>query len=625
MTRILVLSLVLLTSILASCNGGGSGGGGSGGGSGSLDTRPSSTGLVTAVDTRAAAKAIYDQVDSGNGFTQGDISTIFATFAIPTVASTNGTQFQANLDAGTPELLDFQAAAIAKEMSGPTLVSISDFVDMLNAKGAHQAGSSTPLTKDYLDKQFAPFVAQQSFQGDALIPAFVLALGRERAARSQAGVTDVVWGDGYLDPLQLNLLLYNMAYAPNVPSEVSLLMASGSILSDLKDLSSDLLPTLGPKLEKFAKDYPEKFITGKIKKMLEFPIGKVESAQVSLCASVVLYSYQLSLTTNPKNIYEQGVLANNPYQSDINANLSFHFKQDTNSLPKQIGLFLAKCHIPANGPAASKPITWELTQELPDHGSLIRKDPSTDPSGDATATYEAKKTAVPVELQQVDNLKAALGNIVLKAGNLLPGQSGFVKVVRFVKAAKLTNQLGTGQADLTVGYIPFPALHFVFTSNITQSSSPDFWDAQVSADIPLTVVKEGTEFHYKGSGTLHYDSFTSSPPEFCGANPPTNNGKISIDIPLSPANTHVAVTMAQDTLPSVVCTVGNTVKTTTIWAGAWAVLHASDAVGKSGYTFKHWTQNNTETLYGGAHKTYNDSGSSNVSESTTMKLVPAKP
>ncbi len=614
MKRILALGLILLTSLLASCN---SGGGGVSGG-GSPGSQPSSTSLVTAVDTRAAAKAIYDQVDSGNGFTQGDISTIFATFAIPTVASTDGAQFQTNLDAGKPELLDFQAAAIAKRMSGPSLVPISDFVAMLNAKGATQAGSTAPLTKDYLDKQFAPFVAQQSFQGDELIPAFVLALGRERAARSPAGVTDVVWGDGYLDPLQLNLLLYNMAYAPNVSSEASVLLASGSVLSDLKDLSSDLLPTLGPKLEKFISDYPKKFITGKIKKMLEFPIGKVESAQVSLCASVILYSYRLSLTANPKNIDEQGVLANNPYQSDINANLSFDFKQDVNSLPKQLGLFLAKCSIPANGPADRKPITWELTQELPDHGSLIQKDASTNSSGNATATYEAKQSVVPAELQLVDNLKVALGDIVIKAGNLLPGQSGFVKVVRFVKSAKLTNQLGTGQADLTVGYIPLPALHFVFTSNISQSSAPDFWDAKVSADIPLSVVKEGTEFHYKGSGTLHYDSFTSSPPDFCGSSPPTNNGKISIDIPLSPANTHVVVTMAQDTLPSVVCTVGNKTTTTPIWAGAWAVLHAG---GQNGYTFKNWTQNNTEKLYGGAHKTYNGPGPSGLAESTTLKLV----
>ena len=49
-----------------------------------------------------------------------------------------------------------------------------------------------------------------------LLQALVLCLGQERAARRGEGDSDPIWGDEYLDPLQLLLLHQAIAYAPKV-------------------------------------------------------------------------------------------------------------------------------------------------------------------------------------------------------------------------------------------------------------------------------------------------------------------------------------------------------------------------------------------------------------------------
>lgn len=622
MKRILALALVLLTSLLVSCNGGGSGGGG---GAGSPGSQPSSTALVTAVDTRAAAKAIYDQVDSGDGFTQDDISSIFAAFAIPTVASTDGTKFKANLDAGTPELLDFQAASIAKRMSGPSLVPITDFIAMLNTKGATQAGSSAPLTKDYLDKQFAPFVVQQSFQADELIPAFVLALGRERAARSPGGVTDVVWGDGYLDPLQVNLLLYNMAYVANVPSEASGIIAAGLDLTKIIKLSDKLTPTLGPRLAKMAKDYPKDFITGKIAKLIQFPIGRDDSAKVSLCASIVLYSYNLSLSDDPAIISEREPdNLSVPYKSDISAHLIFDFQQDTHSFSKQLATWIAGCHIPSKGYAPNKPITWKLTQGLPDHGSFIHKDPATDTIGDANATYQANDTKLPAVLRDFRYKKDVRGLILVKAGNLLPGWNSFANIVRWIKLADLSNKMGAASTVLTVQYYDPPPLKFSFTSDLGQSlGNGDGWEAIVSGSTPLSLVKVGSELHYKGTGTIHYDSFSFNAPG-CRVSATTKDGKFAVDIPVKTTDGSLNLYFVPAPLTGVsgTMTCNNGIVSfppagyapSPFWGAGWVVNHESEMTSQ-GYRITNWKGT---TFQSSVVKDYHSSGT--VHESSELKL-----
>ena len=624
-----VLLVIAVVVTVAACRGGGGGGtpqpatGQNGTGTGNGQTSPGTTAQsVSAATVQRAAKAIYDQVVSGKSFTKGDVSAIFAAFGLPTVASTEGDRFQAALDARTPVILDVQAASVAGNLSPPVLVSVDDFIAMVNAKGAKTADGSGPLTRKYLDAAFKPLLGQKSYTPDEVVAAFILALGQERAGRWSGGTTDAVWGDGYLDPLQFELLLYAMAYAAPPPAQASSLGPSSTVagalgtLGALSGLSEDLLPTLGPVLKWAAKFAARGIPTGLIGKTIRFPLGYIQTPRVALCASIILYSYHLSVRVDPGHIFERMLGDPSIYESQIHVRLTFDFKPDNTA--KQVALFLAGCDLPAPGYAPNKPLTWKLTGELPAHGQLVAPPETTDNVGEAVATYRAQDSRVPPELRSLDNLEETGGAVEVKANDLLPGWKSYVGIVRFVNGS--ARKMGAGEAFIIVGYYVPPPLQFDFSSTI------DGGDMKVKVHggpTTLTLVKSGGEEHYRGSGAITHDIFTVTP-SFTGCTDkvgPLTDGTFSVDIPLSRGQSSLALYFGETKLPTVSYTEYCPQQPTDVfppaplWAGFWEILHDAES-SPQGYAITGWKANGMADVL---TRTYGRS-QGDLTENTTLHL-----
>ncbi|RMD84614.1 MAG: hypothetical protein D6815_03805, partial [Candidatus Dadabacteria bacterium] len=487
-------------------------------------------------DIRSLAKAIYDRVDAGRSLSATEVSQIFESFSVATVASSDGAGFQAALDAGQPPLLDFQAAAIGTAMAYQTLMPVDSFLTAMGSAGAALASSGSPLSAAALGAELLPIAEAQSYSGDQVLPALVIALGRERARRA-GGSNDPVWGDGMLDALQTALLLYEIEYSALSPAAPPMIAASpqanrmspaplvrgtsrgeapGHPAADAPQPQAvavnagttppvargigSALPTLSPLIPKVIRGQ----IGSRIGKLIDFPIGWTSSIGATICASVVLYSYQMTLDVVPDLITRRRPDENTEYRTTASAHLEFDFQQDVNSLPKQIGLFIGSCNLPPKGPA-SKPIEWSIDASLADHGALVQKDASTDVLGNATATYQAVDEIVPKELRAFALQDTATGNVWVKATDLMPTWKTFELAVR-----PLVNGNG-GRANhiLQVQYYHAPRLTFVMQSDIHvhYDTGQDYYST-VSTNVRLKPPADSSGIlKYEASGRTVYDSF----------------------------------------------------------------------------------------------------------------------
>ncbi|RMD82830.1 MAG: hypothetical protein D6815_08205 [Candidatus Dadabacteria bacterium] len=520
-------------------------------------------------DVRSVAAAIYDRVAAGQPLSAAEVAQIFESFSIPAVASSDGATFEGQLTAGKPPLLDFQAAAIGRAMAMQTLMPVDSFLAGVSAAGAAHASNGAPLTAASLGAALLPIALAQSYSADQVLPALVIALGRERAAR--AGGSDPVWGDGMLDPLQVALLLYEIEYsafspaaglqgtqhasaapgglATGVPARTrgalpgpekpeaapaagkrarataepnaQLAAGAGTTSRSSRPKSAvrwveaahwastaegperrfgSALPTLSPLIPKIVRGQ----IGAKIGKLIDFPIGWTSSIGASICASIVLYSYQMTLDVTPDLITHRRPGENSPYRSTATAHLEFDFQQDLNSLPKQIALFIGNCNLPPKGPAR-KPVEWRIDGKLPEHGSLVQKDTSTNALGDATATYEAVDELLPKELRAYFLLDSVTGNVWVKATDLMPAWQTFELVVRPL----VRGNGGEAVHILQVQFYRAPRLTFVMRSDMhTHFDTGQDYYSTVSTNVHLKPPPESSGIlKYEAKGRSAYDSF----------------------------------------------------------------------------------------------------------------------
>jgi hypothetical protein len=185
---------------------------------------------VSQATVTALATSLHDGLAAGRDVTT-DVADLFRWMGVPVLGDADGALAAAHLANGTFFALDVQAGVIARSLATGATFDVSAVVSALSpAFGAMPSG---PLTVSYLSGLLAaPSTAPTLAPADQPL-ALLTALGRERARRSAAGITDPLWGDGRLDLLQFALLDYLTSSPPAAAAHVT---AAGIPLSPVPRL-----------------------------------------------------------------------------------------------------------------------------------------------------------------------------------------------------------------------------------------------------------------------------------------------------------------------------------------------------------------------------------------------------
>jgi hypothetical protein len=537
---------------------------------------------VPAAEVQAVASGLYDQIQQQQAFDPAEVSLLFSVFGISTVGSSNDTAFQAAVAAQQPFMLDFQVQAIANKLSQSWFVSWDSFIAQMADLGAVD-NSGQPLSRSYLSAQLAPLLTNDTYQYSELLPALVLALGRERASRS-GGATDAVLGDDLLDPIQFNLMFYGCAMLSMKPGPELLPKRSPPTTHRPRD---NPVPTLSGWAVQFGPGLARGAATGWIGDQIGFPLGYKASAQSVVCASMALYSYNVQVTPNPAGIWQRSNPAAGPYQSQIIATVNFNFPQDV-ALPAQIALWASGCDFPQNGAQNNVPVEWELTLELPQHGSLVQSDTVTWNGGQAKATYQAVDEPVPPALQAMTSASAAIGYVYLRVLNVLPKWPQLEAVVRLGNPSA-----AAGESLLTVYYYKWPQLTLTWDSELKETVAG--LDGRILATgVALQLVQTAqngtTNYTCQGQTQETYAYFDCPTPMEVGS---LVGGQFQAAIAAPPdltaATLQAMVNIGKPQENVVVETPGGPLPFTyTMFLGMWAVAHANDAVTNLSSPYAGW-------------------------------------
>jgi hypothetical protein len=237
-----------------------------------------------------------------------------------------------------------------------------------------------------------------------------MALAAERAARLDVPDPDPVWGDGFLDPLQFTLLLHAVLF-------------SGSEESPARIFAAPISPLAGgTSPENFVKGRIRGVIAGKIGKELEVPLTKGQAAKASLCASLLLYGHKLTGAAQPNPIWHNDGVK--PAVSKVEVALVFQDDYWNNYL--EIDRWLlekAGCVLPRQGPVAGKPVEWDATHLIPDHGSFDLTQSVTDDDGHAFATFRTVPETTPPNRRTFEHQRSVQGYVTARVSGLVPGWS----------------------------------------------------------------------------------------------------------------------------------------------------------------------------------------------------------
>jgi hypothetical protein len=174
--------------------------------------------VLAVQDIRGAAAFLHDVMDRDEDLV-GPLGELFT--ALGFIVRTLDTEFDqvvADRAARRPFVLTEQLRLLAHGLRSGTLVDGDSFVRALRGAGVGpRPDTGRSFTWDDLTEVLGPVTSVDELGRRDLLPALVLCLGRERAARRGDPAPDPVWGDEYLDPLQVLLLHYAIAYAPRRP------------------------------------------------------------------------------------------------------------------------------------------------------------------------------------------------------------------------------------------------------------------------------------------------------------------------------------------------------------------------------------------------------------------------
>ena len=167
------------------------------------------------------ARITYDALAAGQDL-KPYITGVMTAFGVPPLGEEDATLAVERYGKGLPLMFVPQVADMAEAFNDGGFVSLDSFIAAANDQGATQQGSDKPLTREYLAEKFGGYAGMSQYEPGQVLPAFVLALGKERASRSVPTNPEPLWGDDWLDPLQLTLLLYSVSLmSVTVPAKLN--------------------------------------------------------------------------------------------------------------------------------------------------------------------------------------------------------------------------------------------------------------------------------------------------------------------------------------------------------------------------------------------------------------------
>ena len=231
------------------------------------------SGPTTAIQNSAqaldgVALGIYDTLIAKQDL-KPYISGVMTAFGVPPLGEADVATVDARFSLGLPLMFIPQVAEMADAFNDGGYISLDSFIASANERGAKQKGTTNPLTRDYLNQKFAAFAGKTQYASGEVLPAFVLALGKERAKRFLPANPDPLWGDGLLDPLQLTLMLYAVSYSSAAP-----LPAQAPLLSVAAYSSAIVAAAAVNPIEEFVKDQIKDQVEGAVQDFVEVPLSK---------------------------------------------------------------------------------------------------------------------------------------------------------------------------------------------------------------------------------------------------------------------------------------------------------------------------------------------------------------
>jgi hypothetical protein len=430
---------------------GGSGAAGSAG-AGATETAGAGSGdAETPIDNSAetvakVAQGIYDAQAAGEDLGPY-ISEVMASFGVPTLDNADtksGGVADQRLEKGLPLLTSTLVAGMADAYADGSLVSVDDFVAGLIEQGAvlrfPYSMTGEPLSKEMLGVTLTPYAMADvdQYEPGQVLPALVVALGKERAERRGIEAPDPVWADGNLDPLQFVLMLYTIM-AP-APSDAA---GSQGSLRTIRVPVQGLLGGLGG----FVADQIRDQITSEVQTVVEVPLDQKEAAQVSVCASLLLYGHKVTMTNQPKLLWHRRAGVDSVTTVDALLEFQDDYYDNYLAIDHWVLEKLANCTLPRRGPIGGKPVAWSVSSGLEGHGDYDITASETDDDGKAVASWRT----VPEDSAQCywtfPNQRDAVGATIAKVSNLVPGWGTLERIVGFLRDTG-----NAGDAPLTVLY-----------------------------------------------------------------------------------------------------------------------------------------------------------------------------
>lgn len=465
-------------ALAVACGGGGGDGDGSGGrqgtggdglggeGGGGRQGTGGGASSVTFATLESVAKLLYDDIATIEGEPDGDEAAHIDHLPSHIAGALEGLGFpfldedeldddefekraEELLADGVPFATTTSVYQLARAYDAGMLVDSEGYFEGLEDHGVTSLLGDLVGVGDFVSSQVYSAGLSAAYEPDVpveptnITAVFLWVLGQERARRF--GGEDPMWGDGLLDPLQFTLLNYTIfskAAADQRTREASFgpgfkpASPGKFIKGKAKDFIKDQF-----------KDQAKDAATDVLQDILGVPLDPLEGAQVSVCASLLLYGHKVYLENDPRDIWRKR--SGTPNSTTVS--LLLNFEDDySNNTKGQVAAFLSDCDLPPKGFVPGKPVEeWSVAGGIVEHGFYVEMDTETDELGEAHATWETFEDEYREDCRADD-----LENIIVdgvtqaKVSGLLPDWSTLETIVTFLRPGTGAE----GEASLAVHY-----------------------------------------------------------------------------------------------------------------------------------------------------------------------------
>ncbi|MBX3181666.1 MAG: hypothetical protein KIT72_12625 [Polyangiaceae bacterium] len=400
------------------------------------------------------AKMIYDAAEAGEDLAPY-IQGVFEAFNVPVVASPDDAERAGErLKAGfvTTQMIRRMAEAYRDGV----LVDTEGYGEGLREQDVQVSIPIGEGPGDSLGVLIMGIFGEYMFEpdtparSDEVLPLLVFALGQERAMRmnedreqmeqgcAMAGYVcftpDSPWGDGWLDPLQFTLLNLTI-FSKHVE-----LTGSSTQAFDTRSLTDRAQPRSATMIRNKLSGW----VGSKVQGFVEMPLGWSDAALASVCASLVLYGHQTTLSNTPDSLWRAPLT---PNVTDVEMTLNFvddyenyHKTEElretidkVNEVLGPFGIPFFNCHIPKQGPQAGKKVRWEVASQLEGHGNYSAKESTTDEAGQAFTSWRTIEDDVVQACRIIERQREEVGWTKVTATGLVKNWSNLEWAVTALK------------------------------------------------------------------------------------------------------------------------------------------------------------------------------------------------